>query len=64
MTTKEKIALINKAIDHIFGLSYKGELSSDELLYLYNEFWQLRQYLTELHLTELQGKDEKVFKED
>ena len=64
MTTKDKIALINKAIDHLFDLSQAGVLSDDELLYLYNEFWHLRQYLTELHLTELQGEDEKVFKDD
>ena len=59
MTTKEKIALINKAMDHIFDLSHAGVLSDDELMYLYNEFWHLRQYLTELRLIELQGKDEK-----
>ena len=64
MTTKEKITLINKAIDHLFCLSSAGELSDDELQYLYNEFWHLRQYLTELHLRELQREDEKVFKED
>ena len=57
MTTKEKIALINKAIDHLFDLSHAGMLSDDELLYLYNEFWHLRQYLTELHLIELQGDE-------
>lgn len=59
MTTKDKIALINKAIDHLFCLSSAGVLSDDELQYLYNEFRHLRQYLREL-----QGEDEKVFKED
>ena len=63
MTTKEKITLINKAIDHLFDLSHAGVLSYDEVMFLYNDFWHLRQYLTELHLTELQ-QDEKVFKED
>ena len=48
MTTKEKIALINRAMDHLFVLSCQGELSDDELQYLYNEFRHLRQYLTEL----------------
>ena len=47
MTTKEKIALINKAIEHIFCLSSAGVLSEDELLFLYNEFYQLRQKLRE-----------------
>ena len=64
MTTKEKIALINRAMSHIFDLSHAGVLSDDELMYLYNEFWHLRQYLirqylTELHLIELQEGDEK-----
>lgn len=59
MTTKEKIALINRAMNHIFDLSHAGVLSDDELMYLYNEFWHLRQYLTELHLIELQQGDEK-----
>ena len=59
MTTKDKIAVINKAIDHLFCLSSAGVLSDDELQYLYNEFRHLRQYLREL-----QGEDEKVFKED
>ena len=59
MTTKDKIELINKAIDHLFCLSSAGVLSDDELQYLYNEFRHLRQYLREL-----QGEDEKVFKED
>ena len=59
MTTKDKIALINKAIDHLFCLSSAGVLSDDELQYLYNEFHQLRQYLREL-----QREDVKVFKED
>ena len=59
MTTKDKIALINRMIDHLFDLSCQGKLSDDELQYLYNEFRQLRQYLREL-----QGEDEKVFKED
>ena len=48
MTTKDKIALINRAIDHLFCLSSAGVLSDDELLYLYNEFHQWRQYLIEL----------------
>lgn len=48
MTTKEKIALINRAMDHLFVLSCQGKLSDDELQYLYNEFRHLRQYLTEL----------------
>ena len=55
MTTKEKIALINRMIDHLFDLSCQGKLSDDELQYLYNEFNHLRQYLIELHLIELQG---------
>lgn len=59
MTTKEKIALINRAMDHLFCLSSAGKLSDDELQYLYNEFWHLRQYLTELHLIELQGEEKK-----
>ena len=59
MTTKEKITLINKAIDHLFCLSSAGVLSDDELHYLYNEFHHLRQCLREL-----QREDEKVFKED
>ena len=59
MTTKDKIALINKAIDHLYCLSSAGVLSDDELQYLYNEFRYLRQ-----HLRELQREDEKVFKED
>ena len=42
MTTKEKITLINKAIDHLFDLSHAGVLSDDELLYLYDLFWQAR----------------------
>ena len=48
MTIKDKIALVNKAIDHLFCLSSDGVLSDDELQYLYNEFHQLRQYLREL----------------
>ena len=59
MMTKEKIALINKAIDHLFCLSSAGVLSDDELQYLYNEFRHLKQYLREL-----QGEHEEVFKED
>ena len=59
MTTKDKIALINKAIDHLFCLSSAGVLSDDELQYLYDEFRNLRQ-----HLRELQREDAKVFKED
>ena len=59
MTTKEKIKLVNRAIDHLFNLSCQGKLTDDELQYLCDEFRQLRQYLTELHLMELQGKDEK-----
>lgn len=57
MTTKEKIALINKVMNHIFDLSLTGVLSYDEVMYLYNELRHLRQYLTELHLLELQGDD-------
>lgn len=57
MTTKEKIALVNRAIDHLFDLSWQGKLSYDELVYLCNELRHLRQYLTELHLLELQGGD-------
>ena len=56
MTTKDKIALINKAIDHLFCLSSAGVLSDDELLYLYNEFKHLRQ-----NLRELRREDEKGF---
>ena len=48
MTTKEKIALINRAMDHLFALSCQGKLSDDELQYLRDEFRHLRQYLTEL----------------
>lgn len=62
MTTKEKkIALVNKVMNHIFDLSLTGVLSYDEVMYLYNELRHLRQYLTELHLLELQGvmKNEK-----
>ena len=59
MTTKEKITLINRTMDHLFCLSSAGVLSDDELQYLYNEFHHLRQYLREL-----QREDEKVFKED
>ena len=59
MTSKDKIALINRMMDHLFCLSSAGVLSDDELQYLYNEFRHLRQYLREL-----QGEDEKVFKED
>ena len=59
MTIKDKIALVNKAIDRLFCLSSAGVLSDDELQYLYNEFHHLRQYLREL-----QREDEKVFKED
>ena len=59
MTTEEKIALVNRMMDHLFCLSSAGELSDDELQYLYNEFQHLRQYLREL-----KREDEKVFKED
>ena len=59
MTTKEKIALINRMMDHLFDLSCQGKLSDDELQYLYNEFRHLRQYLTELRSIELQEGDEK-----
>ena len=59
MTTKEKIALVNKVMNHIFDLSLTGVLSYDEVMYLYNELRHLRQYLTKLHLLELQGDDEK-----
>ena len=59
MTTKEKITLINKAIDHLFDLYRAGVLSDDGLMFLYDDFWHLRQYLTELHLTELQEGDAK-----
>lgn len=58
MTTKEKIALVNRAMDYLFDLAWQGKLSNDELQYLYNEFRHLRQYLTELHLLELQGKED------
>lgn len=58
MTTKEKIALINRAMWHIFDLSHAGVLSNDEMMNLYNEFWHLRQDLIELQLIELQGVDE------
>ena len=44
MTTKEKIALINKAIDRLLDLAIAGSLSDDELLYLYHVFWCIRQY--------------------
>ena len=59
MTTKEKIKLVNRAIDHIFCLSSAGLLSDDELQYLCDEFRHLRQYLTELRSIELQEGDEK-----
>ena len=60
MTTKEKIAVINRMMDHLFDLSCQGKLSDDELQYLYNGFRHLRQKLRE----ELLGVNEKVFKED
>lgn len=59
MTTKEKIELINRAMWHIFDLSHAGVLSNDEMMYLYNEFWHLRQHLRELQLIELQGGKKK-----
>ena len=59
MTTKEKIALINRMMDHLFDLSCQGKLSDDELQYLYNEFRHWRQYLTELHSIELQERSEE-----
>ena len=60
MTTKEKIKLVNRSIDHLFCLSSEGLLSDDELQYLYDEFRHLRQYLTELRSIELQeGGEEK-----
>ena len=59
MTTKEKIKLVNRSIDHLFCLSSEGLLSDDELQYLYDEFRHLRQYLTELRSIELQEGDEK-----
>lgn len=45
MTTKEKITLINRAINHLFDISHAGVLSDDELMYLYNEFYKLRKNL-------------------
>lgn len=42
MKTKEKIELINRAMEHIFDLSHAGVLSDDETLYLYDLFWQAR----------------------
>ena len=60
MTTKEKIKLVNRSIDHLFCLSSAGQLSDDELQYLYDEFRHLRQYLNELRSIELQeGGEEK-----
>ena len=59
MTTKEKIKLVNRSIDHLFCLSSEGLLSDDELQYLYDEFRHLRQYLTELRSIELQEGDEE-----
>lgn len=64
MTSKEKISLINRAMWHIFDLSNAGVLSDDEMMYLYNEFWHLRQNLRELQLIELQGVDEKMTREE
>ena len=59
MTTKEKIKLVNRSIDHLFCLSSAGQLSDDELQYLYDEFRHLRQYLTELRSIELQERGEE-----
>lgn len=42
MTTKEKIALINRAMDYLFTLYERKLFSDDEMLYLYDLFWQAR----------------------
>ena len=44
MTTKEKIALITKAMERLLDLARAGVLSDDDLLYLYHVFWCIRQY--------------------
>ena len=42
MTSKEKIALINRVMDYLFTLYGRKLLSNDEMLYLYDLFWQAR----------------------
>ena len=42
MTSKEKIALINRVIDYLFASYGRKLLSDDERLYLYDLFWQAR----------------------
>ena len=42
MTSKEKIALINMLMDYLFTLYERGLFSDDEMLYLYDIFWQAR----------------------
>lgn len=42
MTSKEKIALINRVMDYLFTLWLRGLLSDDEMLYLYDLFWKAR----------------------
>lgn len=42
MTIKEKIATINSAMDYLFELYNRKLFSDDEMLYLYDLFWQAR----------------------
>lgn len=56
MTTKEKIALINKAMDHLLDLPISEEFSGDDLLYLYHVFWCIRQYYRIMNVKELVRK--------
>ena len=42
MTTKEKIETINRAMNYLFTLYERRLFSDDEMLYLYDLFWQAR----------------------
>lgn len=42
MTIKEKIELINRVMDYLFTLYERRLFSDDEMLYLYDLFWQAR----------------------
>ena len=42
MTTKEKIELINRVMDYLFTAYNRRLFSDDEMLYLYDLFWQAR----------------------
>ena len=59
MTTKEKITLINRVMDYLFTLYERRLLSDDEMLYLYDLFWQAR-----WRIESCVEVDVKVFKED